>query len=78
VSVLRGRISWHFSISKNNISPAASEAHIVSSVVLTNYERTHKLTKQQHDKVFQTDLIDSQKSDPPFALWVLLSAGPNW
>ena len=24
-------------------------------------------TKQQQDKVFQTDFIDSQKSDPPFA-----------
>ena len=25
-------------------------------------------TKQQQDKVFETDFIDSQKSDPPFAL----------
>ena len=24
-------------------------------------------TKQQQDKVFETDFIDSQKSDPPFA-----------
>ena len=30
-------------------------------------------TKQQQDKVFQTDFIDSQKSDPPFAHLLALS-----
>ena len=30
-------------------------------------------TKQQQDKVFETDFIDSQKSDPPFAHPLALS-----
>ena len=30
-------------------------------------------TKQQQDKVFETDFIDSQKSDPPFAHLLALS-----
>ena len=51
VSVFRGRISWHFSLSKNNISPAASDleliSHIVSTWILTNYECTHKATTRQ-------------------------------
>ena len=29
--------------------------------------------KQQEDKVFETDFIDSQKSDPPFAHLLALS-----
>ena len=76
VSVFRGRISWRFSLSENNISPAVPDlelikSHIVSTVILTNYERTY--TKQQQDKVFETDFIDSQKSDPPFARLLALS-----
>ena len=30
-------------------------------------------TKQQQDKVFQTDFIDSQKSNPPFVHLLALS-----
>ena len=30
-------------------------------------------TKQQQDKVFETDFIDSQKSDPPFVHLLALS-----
>ena len=30
-------------------------------------------TKQQQDKVFETDFIDSQKSEPPFAHLLELS-----
>ena len=30
-------------------------------------------TKQQQDKVLETDFIDSQKSDPPFAHLLALS-----
>ena len=30
-------------------------------------------TKQQQDKVFETDFIDSQKPDPPFAHLLALS-----
>ena len=30
-------------------------------------------TKQQQDKVFETDFIDSKKSDPPFAHLLALS-----
>ena len=30
-------------------------------------------TKQQQDKVFEMDFIDSQKSDPPFAHLLALS-----
>ena len=30
-------------------------------------------TKQQQDKVFQTDFIDSQKYDPPFVHLLALS-----
>ena len=30
-------------------------------------------TKQQQDNVFETDFIDSQKSDPPFAHLLALS-----
>ena len=30
-------------------------------------------TKQQQDKVFETDFIDSQKLDPPFAHLLALS-----
>ena len=30
-------------------------------------------TKQQQDKMFETDFIDSQKSDPPFAHILALS-----
>ena len=30
-------------------------------------------TKQQQDKVFETDFIDSQKSDPPFSHLLTIS-----
>ena len=65
VSVFRGQISWRFSLSKNNISPAASDLELILFVPLWYWPIMNAHTKQQQDKVFQTDFIDSQKSDPP-------------
>ena len=49
VSIFRGRISWHFSLSKKLYFSSCFRfgAHIVSTVILTNYERTHKATTRQ-------------------------------
>ena len=69
MSIFRGQISWCFSLSKNNISPAAPDLELILFPQwYWPIMNTH--TKQQQDKVFQTDFIDSQKSDPPppFAL----------
>ena len=74
MSVFRGRISWHFSLSKNNISPAASDLELIL-FQLWYWPIMNAHTKQQQDKVFQTDFIDSQKSDPPFAHLLALSHG---
>ena len=48
MSVFRGRSSWHFSLSRNYFSSCSRfGAHIVSTVILTNYERSHKATTRQ-------------------------------
>ena len=64
VSVFRGWILWHFSLSKNNISPAAPDLELIL-FPLWYWPIMNSHTKQQ-DKVFETDFNDSQKSDPPF------------
>ena len=71
VSIFRGRILWHFSFSKN-ISPAALDLELILCP-LWYWPIMNAHTKQQQDKVFQTDFIDSQKSDPPFAHLLALS-----
>ena len=72
VSVFRGQISSHFSLSKNNISPAAPDLELILFPLLYwAIMNTH--TKQQQDKMFETDSIDGQKSDPPFAHLLALS-----
>ena len=72
VSVFRRRISWRFSLSKNNISPAASDLELIL-FPLWYWPIMNAHTKQQQDKVFQTYFIDSQKSNPPFAHLLALS-----
>ena len=72
VSVFRGRISWSFSLSKNNISPAAPDLELIL-FPLWYWPIMNAHTKQHTDKVFETDFIDSQKSDPPFAHLLALS-----
>ena len=62
----RGRIS------KNNISPPAPDLELML-FPLWYWPIMNALTKQQQDKVFETDFIDSQKSDPPFAHLLALS-----
>ena len=65
MSVFRDRILWRFSLSKNYISPAAPDLELIL-FPLWYWPIRNAHTKQQ-DKVFETDFIDSQKSDPPFA-----------
>ena len=72
VSVFRGRILWRFSLSKNNISPAAPDLELIL-FPLWYWPIMNAHTKQQQDKVFETDFIDSQKPDPPFAHLLALS-----
>ena len=72
VSVFRGRIPWHFSLSKNNISPAAPDLELIL-VPLWYWPIMNTHTKQQQDKAFETDFIDSQKSDPLFVHLLALS-----
>ena len=72
MSVFRGWILWRFSLSKNNISPAASDLELIL-FPLWYWPIMNAYTKQQQDKVFQTDFIDSQKYDPPFAHLLALS-----
>ena len=63
MSVFRGWILWRFSLSKNKISPAAPDLELVLFLLwFWPIMNTH--TKQQQDKLFETDFIDSQKSDP--------------
>ena len=64
VSILRGRILWRFSLSKNIISPSASVLELIL-FPLWYWPIMNAHTKQQQDEVFQMDFIDSQKSDPP-------------
>ena len=71
VSVFRGRISWRFSLSKN-IFPAAPDLELIL-FPLWYWPVMNAHTKQQQDTVFETDFIDSQKSDPPFAHLLALS-----
>ena len=72
VSVFRGQILWHFSLSKNIISPAVPDLELIL-FPLWYWPIMNAHTKQQQDKVFETDFIDSQKSDPPFAHLLALS-----
>ena len=72
VSIFRGRISWCFSLSKNNISPAASDLELIL-FPLWYWPIMNAHTKQQQDKVFETDFIDSQTLDPPFVHLLALS-----
>ena len=72
VSVFRGRISGRFSLSKNNISPAAPDLELIL-FPLWYWPIMNAHTKQQQDKVFEMDFIDCQKSDPPFAHLLALS-----
>ena len=65
VSIFRGQIPWHFSLSKNNISPAAPDLELILAP-LWYWPIMNIHTKQQQDKVFETDFIDSQISDPLF------------
>ena len=63
MSVFRGQILWLFSPFKINIAPVAPDLeHILLPLWYWPIMNAH--TKQQQDKVFQTDFIDSQKSDP--------------
>ena len=64
VSVFRGRILWHFSLSKINISPAAPDLELIL-FPLWYWPIMNAHTKQQQDKGFETDFIDSQKPDLP-------------
>ena len=67
VSVFRGRqFCGAVSLSKNNISPAAPDLELIL-FPLWYWPIMKALTKQQQDKVFETDFTDSQKSEPPFA-----------
>ena len=62
--------AFHFQ--KNNISPAVPDLELIL-FPLWYWPIMHAHTKQQQDKVFETDFIDSQKSDPPFAHLLALS-----
>ena len=66
----------NFSLSKNNIFPAASDLELIL-FPLWYWPVMNAHTKQQQDKVFQTDFIDSLKSDPPFAHLLALSHYPT-
>ena len=59
----QGWISLHFSFSKNNISPPAPDLDLLFPLWCWPIMNTH--TKQQQDKVFEMDFIDSQKSLTP-------------
>ena len=64
MSVFRGQIPWRFSLSKN-ISPAAPDLELIL-FPLWYWAIMNTHTKQQQEKVFEMDFIDSQKSNPPF------------
>ena len=72
VSIFRGWILWCFSFSKNNSSPAAPDLELIL-FPLWYWPIMNAHTKQQQDKVFEMDCIDSQKSNPPFAHLLALS-----
>ena len=71
VSIFRGQISWCFSLSENNISPAAPDLELILFPLW--YWPIMNIHTKQQDKVFETDFIDSQKSDPTFAHLLALS-----
>ena len=60
VSVFRGRIPWPFLPFKINIVPAAPDLELILFPLLY-WPIMNAHTKQQQDKVFETDFIDSQK-----------------
>ena len=72
VSIFRGRISWHFSLSKKLYFSSCFRfgAHIVSTVILTSYERTHKETTRQS---VWNGFYWQSKIRPPFAHHLALS-----
>ena len=72
VSIFRGWIPSRFSLSKNNISPAALDLELIL-FPLWYWPIMNTHTKQQQDKVFEMDFIDSQKSNPTFAHLLALS-----
>ena len=72
VSVFKGQISGRFSLSKNNISPAAPDLELIL-FPLWYWPIMNAHTKQQQDKVFEQIFIDSQKSNPPFTHLLALS-----
>ena len=73
MSVFRGQILWCFSLSKSNISPAAPDLELIL-FPLWYRPIMNAHTKQQQDKVFEMDFTDSQKSDPPFAHLLIVTA----
>ena len=73
MSVFRGQILWLFSPFKINIAPVAPDLeHILLPLWYWPIMNAH--TKQQQDKVFEMDFTDSQKSDPPFAHLLIVTA----
>ena len=73
VSVFRGRISWRFSLSKKNISPAAPDLELIL-FPLWYWPIMNAHTKQQQDKVFEMDFIDFKH----FVLLLLCVCIHNW
>ena len=71
VCIFRGQISWRFSLSKN-ISLAAPDLELIL-FLLWYWPIMNTHTKQQQDKVFETDFINSLKPTPPFAHLLALS-----
>ena len=63
MSVFRGQILWRFSLSKINISPAAPDLKLIL-FPLWYWPIMNAHTKQQQDKVFETDFIGSQNPYP--------------
>ena len=64
VSLFRGRIPWRFSLSKNNISPAAPDLELILSP-LWYWPIMNAHTKQQQDKLFETRFYWQSKVRPP-------------
>ena len=63
VSFFRGRILWHFSLSKTNIAPATPDLEPIL-FPLWYWPIMNKHITQQ-DKVFETDFIGSRNPHPP-------------
>ena len=64
VSVFRGWILWHFLLSKINISPAAPGLELIL-FPLWYWPIMNAHTKQQQDKVFEPDFIDTMTVKNP-------------